>query len=481
MEIRLPYRWAPRPYQQKSWDYLARGGKRCVKNWHRRSGKDEEDLQHTDCAAHERKGNYWYMMPEYAQCRKAMWDAVNPHTGQLRLDEAFPRVLRLPEGQGGTNNQEMKITLRCGSTFQLLGADNFHALVGSPPVGLVFSEYARTDPSAWAYLMPIVEENDGWVCFNSTPYGDNHFKLLAEFAAHEPGWFYERLTVEQTGVYTPAQLARIKRELVAIHGEQYGEALFLQEYYCSFDAAIPGSIWGDCLDTAQKQGRIHPFAVDPKRTVFTGWDIGRTDDTAVWFYQLIGSEIFIFDYHASSLKDIDFYVDLLVQKQDEYGITYGRHWLPHDAHPRTLAAGAGSMLQQMNEHARRNPKLGQFAIAKRLDKQEGIQAARKTFPVCHFHDTRTEEGRRALRHYHRQWDEEKRVFTNEPVHDWASHGADAFRTVALTWKIEREALPEETPEERRRAMLAGNPVRMTMKQLIERHFAKRKRERETYA
>jgi phage terminase large subunit len=465
MQITLPYQWTPRPYQQKSWDYLARGGKRSVKNWHRRSGKDEEDLQHTNCAAHERKGNYWYMMPEYAQCRKAMWDAVNPHTGLLRLDEAFPRMLRRPEGQGGTNNQEMKITLRAGSTFQLLGADNFHALVGSPPVGLVFSEYSRTDPSAWAYLMPIVEENDGWVCFNSTPYGDNHFRKLCEFAAEEPGWFYEKLTVDQTGVYSPETLAKIRRELWAIHGEDYGDALFQQEYYCSFDAAIPGSIWGDCLEQARREGRITPFLMNPELPIHTGWDLGRTDDTAIWFYQLLGREILIFDHHSSHGKDVAFYMDLLAQKLDEYHGRYGRHWLPHDARPRTLAAGGGSILQQVREAIRRRPQLGAVAIAPGLDRQEGIQAARATFPRCRFHDTRCEAGLRSLKHYHREWDETKQKFVDEPVHDWASHDADAFRILST-----------ETPLIDR--LLAGSAVKQTFGQLVKAHFAKKRRERQ---
>ena len=472
-EIALPYHWFPRPYQQASWDYLSGGGRRCVKNWHRRSGKDEEDLQHTSCAMHERKGNYWYMLPEYAQCRKAMWDAINPKTQERRMDEIFPLPLRKKDG--GTNNQEMKIETKFGSTFQLLGSDNFHSLVGSPPVGLVFSEYSRTNPSAWAYLMPIVEENGGWVCFNSTPYGDNHFKLLCDFAKTEDGWFYEELTAAQTGVFQPEQLDRIRRELYAIHGEDYGEALFLQEYYCSFDAAIPGSIWGDCLERAKREGRIQPFAVNIALPVYTGWDIGRTDDTSIWFYQLLGRDILIFDHHSSSLKDIPFYVELLEKKQEEYGIRYGKHWLPHDARPRTLAAGAGSMLQQMTEAVRRNPKLGSFAIAPKLDRQEGIQAARKTFPLCRFHDTRLETGLRSLRHYHRKWDEDKRMFVDDPVHDWASHDADAFRVLATTWKFVAPS-PSEMPLHEQ--LLAASITQQTFGQMKDAHLKKKRLARE---
>ena len=99
----------------------------------------------------ERVGNYWYMLPEYSQARKSMWDAVNGHSGKRRIDEAFPKEIRKRYLE-----QEMAIHFPNGSTFQLVGSDNFNSLVGSPPVGLVFSEYAISDPSAWSYLMPIL-------------------------------------------------------------------------------------------------------------------------------------------------------------------------------------------------------------------------------------------------------------------------------------------------------------------------------------
>jgi len=282
-----------------------------------------------------------------------------------------------------------------GSYMQVVGADTFHSLVGSPPVGVVFSEYARTDPSAWGYIMPILEKNGGWAMFNSTPYGDNHFKTFCMMAERRMqdgrGWFYQKLTAPECGVYSEAQLKDIEEQLIEVYGPDYGRSLFLQEYYCSFDASIPGAYFAEHLDKAQKEGRIQPFAMDPAVPVYTAWDLGRTDDTAIWWYQIVQGELMIFDFHVSSLKDVDFYVDVLEQKQDQYSCRYGLHWLPHDARPRTQAAGAGSILQQFSDHARRKPRLGTFAIAKRLDKQEQIQAVRKTLPRCRFHDTRTAE------------------------------------------------------------------------------------------
>lgn len=411
-----------------------------------------------------------------------MWDAVNGHTGKKRIDEAFP-----PEIRSGFNEHEMKIGLGA-STFQLVGSDNFNSLVGSPPVGLVFSEYALSSPNAWGYLMPILEENGGWAGFNSTPRGNNHFKNLCAFAEKEPGWFYSSLTADESVVYSPVQLAAILRQLQATHGDDYGRALFMQEYYVSFDAAIPGSVWGDCLDKAQLAGRICRVPHQPGFAVHTGWDLGRTDATAIWFFQMIGNEIHLIDYHESNLKDIPFYGALLrgetlpsdvpvlkalKARTTAYfngGKGYGTHWVPHDARARTLAAGGKSIQQQLM-----GEKVGRVAVAKRLDHQDGIQAARATFPHCHIDADNCELGLEVLRNYHYEWDAEKKIFSNMPAHDWSSHGASAFRTLSLSWKRPHNASPDAPLIERIAAHSIG---KMNFGQLKNKHLKKMKAQRE---
>lgn len=479
-EIRLPYQWQPREYQKPLWRYLASGGKRSVSRWHRRSGKDEVYLHHTACAAHERIGNYWYMLPEASQARKAMWDSINPHTGKRRIDEAFPEELR-----AGYRDQEMMIPFKCGSTFQIVGSDNFNSLVGAPPIGLVLSEFALANPAAWGYMMPILEENGGWVGFNSTPRGKNHFKSLCEMAAKEKDWFYSVVTARDTGIFTDEQLQRILRQLQAQYGEEYGYALWLQEYYVSFDAAVPGSIWGDAIAKLESSGRSVEFEVASTFPVNTGWDLGRTDDTSIWWYTMSGQKgvppIDVFDFFSKPFMDVcneddhsKSLVHLLLKVRDKYDIRYGTHWLPHDARPRTQAAGGKSILMQFIDAKKKYPQLGDFRICPRLDKQEGIQAARATFPHCRFHSTACADGIEALRHYHREWDAELMMFNDNPVHDWSSHPSDAWRTVALTWKIPPENQPVIDPHA---AMLAGNPTKQPLGVLTKRHLAKKAAER----
>lgn len=470
MNIVLPYQWRPRAYQMPLWEYLRQGGKRAVACAHRRWGKDDLSMHHTACAAHERVGNYGHMLPEYAQARKAIWDAVNPHTGKRRIDEAFPEPIR-----ANTNDQEMKIRFKCGSTWQVLGSDNYNSLMGTSFAGIVKSEEAISNPSAWGYLSPILRENDGWALFISTPRGHNHFESLLRSAEREADWFGMVSPANETDVFTPEELDEELRLMQDLHGEEYGRSLWLQEYFCSFDAAIPGAIWGDCLDRAQREGRILDFPLVAGIPIDTAFDLGRTDDTAIWFRQIVSREIRVVDHHSSNGKDVEFYVQLLLEKADQHGWTYGTHYLPHDARPRTLAAGGKSILQQFHEAAAKYPKLGRFVILPRLDVQEGIMAARKTFPYCRFHATRCTKGLASLRQYHRQWDDEKKMFTTAPEHDWSSHDADAFRYLSLSWRMPDSKQPDAPFDSK--VLVASNPDQQTFGQIKAQHFRRKQRER----
>lgn len=486
MAVTLPNNWVPRPYQDPLWDYLAAGGKRAVARWHRRAGKDDLFLHHTACAAHERVGTYWYCLPEYAQARKAMWDAVDPHKGRRRVDIAFPAELRRT-----TRDDTMQIVFHNGSTFQLVGSDNPDSLVGSPPVGIVFSEYALSNPNAWGYLRPILLENGGWAAFNSTPRGKNHFKTMCDLAEKgqirredgsiDPaGWFYSVATAEDTGVFTPAELMGELHEMQNTYGEDFGRALWLQEYFVSFDAAVPGAFFAEQIVRARSQGRIGVVPYEPTVPVHVGYDLGRTDDTVLWWFQVFGGEPRIIDYHSSNTKDVEFYAELLERKRVERGFVMGTNYLPHDARPRTLASPR-SVLQQFQEaNKRMGGKLGKFVIAPRLDKQEQIQAARKTLARAWIDEERCKDGIEALSQYHREWDEDARCFKDSPAHDWASHPADAFMILAVCWKSAREQREADgasvTLQER---LLRGSLPAQSFGALRQRHLRKAREKRES--
>lgn len=202
----------------------------------------------------KRVGTIWHMLPQYGQCRKAVWDAVNPRTGKRRIDEAFPDEICEVK-----RNQDMFIRFINGSQWQLVGSDNYNALVGSPPVGLVFSEYALADPAAWGYLRPILAENGGWAVFISTTRGKNHLYSLYQMAKDDPHWFAEITTIEDSQLLSPEQLTRELAEYIATFGKEEGEALFRQEWYC-FPKGT--QIWTD-------KGQVPIEKIDLTSTVLT--------------------------------------------------------------------------------------------------------------------------------------------------------------------------------------------------------------------
>lgn len=173
-EITLPANgWTPRVYQKPLWGYLENGGKRAISIWHRRAGKDDVFLHWAATAAFRRQASYWHCLPEYEQARKAIWTAVNPHTGKRRIDEAFP-----PELVANRDEQQMFIRFINGSTWQVIGSDRYNSLVGAGVAGVTFSEWALCNPSAWGYIRPMIEENNGFAGFITTPRGRNHAKSL---------------------------------------------------------------------------------------------------------------------------------------------------------------------------------------------------------------------------------------------------------------------------------------------------------------
>lgn len=432
--IQLPANgWRPRHYQVPAWGALEAGVRRLALAWHRRAGKDDICLHWAAVSAMTRVGGYWHMLPQANQSRKAIWDAVNPHTGRRRIDEAFPVELRET-----TREQDMFIRFKNGSTWQVVGSDNYDSLVGSPPVGVVFSEYALADPGAWAFLRPILAENGGWALFISTPRGRNHFARLVEYARRDPDWFGQVLTVEDTGAIPAATIERERRELAAERGDTEANAIIAQEYRCDFDAAIPGAYYGELMTRAEREGRIGQFPHLPNFPVGTAADLGFGDSTVIWFYQqLPNGRVRVIDVIPGSGVGVDWYAKHVRERP----YTYADHVWPHDGDAGNIRDVNGTTLKAQAE------KLG-WRPLRILDRDPtvdtGIQAVRQLLPLVEFNtdpiplpgetpdEARQRMGRAldALRQYRREWDEKLQRFRDKPLHDWASDFADGFRYLA---------------------------------------------------
>ena len=340
--VTLPaYGWRPRPYQRTAWAALEAGCTRIALAWHRRAGKDDVCLHWAARAAMTKVGQYWHMLPMANQARKAIWDAINPKTGRRRIDDAFP-----PEIREVTREQDMFIRFKNGSTWQVVGSDNYNALVGSPPLGVVFSEYALADPSAWSFLRPILAENGGWALFISTPRGRNHFAKLVEYAKQDPHWFGQVLTVEDTGAIPADVIEREQKEIAAERGEQEAQAIIAQEYRCDFNAAVPGAYYGALMTRAEKEGRIAPFPHLPGLPVGTAWDLGHGDTTVVWCYQQLNTGrvrlVNVLEGHGVG-------VDWYIQKLSQFPYIYADHIWPHDGGHGNIRDIAGTTLKATAE------------------------------------------------------------------------------------------------------------------------------------
>jgi hypothetical protein len=437
-KIQLPNGWAPRPYQRAAWNYLERGGKHAELIWHRRSGKDEVGMHRTAVASFERIGTYWYMLPMASQARKAIWNAINPHTGKKRIDEAFPEAIRRKK-----NDQEMYIEFVNGSTWQVLGSDNYNAMVGAPPVGIVYSEWALSNPASKAYLRPILAENNGWQLFNTTPRGKNHAHTTYQGAKSNPDSFAQILTAMDTGIFTAAALDKLRAEYVSDFGEALGNALFEQEYMCSFEAPVLGAVYAkEIREAAQRIMRV-PY--DPTKPVHLFWDLGRADKTAIWFAQIGPFEYRVIDYLEGTGKHIGEYAADLQAKR----YVYGDCWLPHDANNELLASQR-TVAQQLRDAGFKVLTVPKTSIDTR------IEAARLMFPLIYFDEQKCSDGIEALTNYRYAVDEETKQFSNEPLHDWASHAADAFGYMAIALKEPKPKRGDAKPKSR-----TINPGRVT--------------------
>lgn len=424
--IDLPHNgWRPRPYQEALWNAWQKDDvKRILAVWHRRAGKDDVVLHGTAIKAHERVANYWHMLPEYNQARKAIWDAVNAHTGKRRIFEAFP-----PELIESMNDQEMKIRFKIGSTWQVVGSDRYDSLVGAGVAGVTFSEWALANPSAWAYIRPMIAENEGWATFITTPRGRNHGFSMYNMAREQPSWFAEVLTVDDTGALSLDAQAEALAEYIGIYGEDLGRAMFEQEYLCSFTAAILGAFYAREMLGVRNEGRI--LAVEPRsdKPVHRAWDIGVGDDTSIWWFQIVGGQPLILDCYTMSGAGVDHYAEVCEERANLHGWTSGIDYVPHDAANRVFALeGAKTIMDQMVKYGLR-PQLAPY-----ISKQDGINAARQTLKRAVFHPRCEDVGIAALEQYRREWDDERKTFKATEYRDWTTHLADAFRYLAVAWR-----------------------------------------------
>lgn len=377
---------------------------------HRRFGKTVLALNHllTEALICEReRPRFGFLAPFREQAKSIAWDYLLHYASAI--EDADPRV------------SELALNLPNGGQVRLFGADNPDALRGLYFDGVVLDEYGLMPPRIFTeVLRPALSDRPGWALFLGTPAGKNQFYDVIQQAKSDPTWYYALHKASETDIIPADELRAARRDMT---DDEYA-----QEYECSFEAAVKGSIYGKELEAARSSGRIGRVPIDPVLPVDTDWDLGVGDSTAIWFSQSLRSgEIRLIDYYEASGEGLPHYVHVLKSK----GYTYGQHWAPFDIQVRELGSGRSRLETAAS--------LGiTFRIAPQVPLEDGVHAVRMLLPRCWIDETRCLRGLEALMHY--RWDYNSRLheFKPTPIHDWASHGSDAMRYLALRQKAPRE-------------------------------------------
>lgn len=418
---------------------------------HRRAGKTVAcvaDLVDAAlrCTRKSPPPRFAYIAPLYVQAKDVAWGYV----------KQFTRAIPGAEW----NESELRCDLPNGARIRLYGADNYERLRGLYFDGVVLDEYADMPPAILPEVIrPALADHEGWATFIGTPKGRNAFWEIWE-GATAPNWFRAMLRASETGLIPPGELEAARAIMTA---EQYA-----QEWECSFDAAIIGAYYGREIAEAEEAKRIGHVPADPALKVHTAWDLGIGDSTAIWFFQVAANQIRVIDHYEASGHGLPHYAAVLAAK----GYQYGHDYLPHDAKARDLGTGR-TRIETFRELTGRVPRV--LRAGKVMD---GINAARVTMARCWFDESKCREGLEALRQYRADFDEKKRVFRDEPRHDWTSHTADAFRYMAMAW---RELRPEKPPEPPRFAIQAApGGMQINLGELARRHLERRAAQRGNY-
>ncbi len=378
---------------------------------HRRAGKTVARINKLIRKAAECQlpnPRFGYLAPYYIQAKDIAWNYLKEYAGPII------------EVGGRVNESELSLTFEHnGAVIRLYGADNAERLRGLYFDGLAADEAQDIRPSVLTQIiMPALADRKGWLDLSGTPKGwGNLLGQTYQRTRDDPDWFVQVLKASQTGLIDADELKQLRASMP--------ENEYLQEFECSFDAAITGAYYAKELQQAEEDGRISGVPYDPAARVQTFWDLGISDSMAIWFAQVVGREVRVIDYYEASGYGLDHYAKVLSDK----GYTYDRHWAPHDIQVRELGSGRSRLEVAAGLGIR-------FDVTPNISVKDGIDALRMLIPRCWIDARKCAVGLEALKAYREKFDE-KRGISMGPLHDWSSHASDAARYMAV-------ALQEQT-------------------------------------
>lgn len=403
--------------------------------WHRRSGKDMSAfLGWMVPEACRKTGAYYYFFPTYAQGKKIIWDGIDSsgtpllhYVGaHLGLDwRTAQKVIKFNETELQIKFPEIKGGSK-GSIIQIVGMDNLDRVVGTNPIGVIFSEYSLQKPQVWSFMRPILEANGGWAVFIFTPRGNNHaYQLWEEASKPGSGWFTSLKTILETHktdgspIITMDQIEQMRKE-----GED--EDVIQQEYFCSFAGAQSGSFYSRLVQAAREAGRVRVGLYDPSLPVDTFWDIGNGDSTVIGFRQTAYNERRWIDCYSAERQGLEHYASVLNELARIKNYRYRHHYFPWDMKIKEFTTNEARIV------AARRLGIKPCSVVAKRPLYEGIDAVRRSFSKYWFDPQTCGRLLTALSTYHKKWNKEGQVFSELPDHDWTSHYADMVRYEAIT-------------------------------------------------
>lgn len=418
--IELPYKFRLRWYQREAWNKLFVDNilqLMCI--WHRRSGKDDMSINLLGAAAMKEVGNYGYLLPEYNQARKVVWQGITEE-GTRFLDRIPPQLIH------SVHNQQMLIKLVNGSTIQLGGSNNVDSLMGTNFKGIIFSEYSLQAPRARQYLRPILVKNGGWEIIQGTPRGMNHMYKLYKNVVNNPSWYCSHVSVNDSydhngkPIISPLMIQQEREQGVP-------EEIIQSEYYCDFSSAVLGAYYAEDLRRAIREERIGTFPPRKGINVTTAWDFGQGDATAIWFIQIINHNFYIIGYYENNQKPFSHYAQYVQEWAKKHDLYFDKHAAPHDVINREYFGSGKTRLDE----ARDTYGIHFELVPRTRDVKDDINHVKKMFPRFYFDRQACSAGLEALTEYHAEYDIIDGVYKDKPKHNWASHGADALRTFVM--------------------------------------------------
>jgi phage terminase large subunit len=355
-----------------------------------------------------------YVAPLYKQAKDVAWSYL----------KEFTRVIPGAEA----NESELRVDLPNGGRVRLYGADNPDGMRGIYLDDCVLDEFADMRPRVLPEIIrPALSDRRGSLTIIGTPRGHNDFYRHWQLAQDDPDWYGVMLRASETGLVAADELEAARKMMTP---EQYE-----QEFECSFEAAIQGAYWGKEMAQAEREGRICEVPVDPELPVYTAWDLGVKDTTAIWFFQVLAGGVNVVDFYEANGVGAEHYAGVIKERAAAEGYRIGSCMVPHDA--KVTEWGSGRTRVETLQRLGLKPEL-----VPDHSLMDGIQAARLTIPMARFDRARCADGLEGLKQYRAEFDEERKVFKPKPLHDWASNPADAWRYLAMGWRVLRAAAPE---------------------------------------